>query len=67
MSEKYVVKDNDLISACFNLSLNEYRLLLLAMMYAREAEPLTFETQIEIGGSLPRRQLRKKSLTTCWF
>ena len=49
MSEKYVVKDNDLISACFNLSLNEYRLLLLAMMYAREAEPLTFETQIEIG------------------
>lgn len=49
MSEKYVVKDNDLINACFNLSLNEYRLLLLAMMYAREAEPLTFETQIEIG------------------
>lgn len=49
MSEKYVVKDNDLINACFNLSLNEYRLLLLAMMYAREAEPLTFETPIEIG------------------
>lgn len=48
MSEKYIVKDNDLINACFNLSLNEYRLLLLAMMYAREAEPLTFETQIEI-------------------
>ena len=49
MAEKYVVKDNDLVKACFNLGLNEYRLLLLAMMYAREAEPLTFETQIEIG------------------
>jgi len=28
--------------------LNEYRLLLLAMIYAREADPLTFETPIEI-------------------
>lgn len=48
MPEKYVVKDNDLIKACFNLGLNEYRLLLLAMIYAREADPLTFETPIEI-------------------
>jgi plasmid replication initiation protein len=48
MAEKYVVKDNDLIKACFNLGLNEYRLLLLAMIYAREADPLTFETPIEI-------------------
>lgn len=48
MPEKYVVKDNDLIKACFNLGLNEYRLLLLAMIYAREADPLTYETPIEI-------------------
>ncbi len=48
MAEKYVVKDNDLVKACFNLGLNEYRLLLLAMIYARESDPLTFETPIEI-------------------
>lgn len=48
MPEKYVVKDNDLVKACFNLGLNEYRLLLLAMIYAREADPLTYETPIEI-------------------
>lgn len=48
MAEKYVVKDNDLVKACFNLGLNEYRLLLLAMIYARETDPLTFETPIEV-------------------
>lgn len=48
MADRYVVKDNDLVKACFNLGLNEYRLLLLAMIYAREADPLTFETPIEV-------------------
>ena len=56
MKEKYVVKDNDLIKACFNLGLNEYRLLLLAMIYARESDPLTFETPIEIRATDFARQ-----------
>lgn len=48
--EKYVVKDNALIDACFDLSLAEYRILLLAMVVAREQDPLMVFTPIEITG-----------------
>lgn len=48
--EKYVVKDNALIDACFNLSLAEYRILLLAMVVAREQDPLSVFTPVEIAG-----------------
>lgn len=48
--EKYVVKDNALIDACFDLSLAEYRILLLAMVVAREQDPLSVFTPIEITG-----------------
>lgn len=63
MSEKYVVKDNDLVKACFNLGLNEYRLLLLAMIYARESDPLTFETPIEIRATEFARQYELEANT----
>lgn len=48
--EKYVVKDNALIDACFDLSLAEYRILLLAIICAREQDPLNVFTPIEITG-----------------
>lgn len=48
--EKYVVKDNALIDACFDLSLAEYRILLLAMVVAREQDPLSVFTPVEITG-----------------
>ena len=48
--KKYVVKDNALIDACFDLSLAEYRILLLAMVVAREQDPLSVFTPIEITG-----------------
>lgn len=48
--EKYVVKDNALIDACFDLSLAEYRILLLAMVVAREQDPLSVFTPVEIAG-----------------
>ncbi|WP_216940659.1 replication initiation protein RepM [Acinetobacter sp. BY419] len=63
MAEKYVVKDNDLVKACFNLGLNEYRLLLLAMIYARESDPLTFETPIEITATAFARQYELEANT----
>lgn len=63
MAENYVVKDNDLITACFNLQLNEYRLLLLAMIYARESDPLTFETPIEIRSTDFARQYKLETNT----
>ena len=48
--EKYVVKDNALIDACFDLSLAEYRILLLAIVVAREQDPLSVFTPVEIAG-----------------
>lgn len=49
---KLVVKDNALIDASFNLSLIEQRLLLLAIVQAREITTLTSSTAIEIKASL---------------
>jgi plasmid replication initiation protein len=45
---KLVVKDNALIDACFNLSLVEQRLLLLAITEAREIKSLSSSTPIEV-------------------
>lgn len=45
---KLVVKDNALIDASFNLSLIEQRLLLLAIVQARELKDLNSSTAIEI-------------------
>ena len=45
---RLVVKDNALIDASFNLSLIEQRLMLLAIVEARELENLTPETPIEV-------------------
>lgn len=47
-SRKLVVKDNALIEASFNLSLVEQRLVLMAIVEAREIENLTPDTPIEI-------------------
>ena len=47
-NSKLIVKDNALIEASFNLSLVEHRLMLLAIVEAREIENLTSSTQIEI-------------------
>lgn len=47
-NNKLVVKDNALIDASFNLSLIEQRLLLLAIVQARETQNLTSSTAIEI-------------------
>lgn len=47
-TNKLVVKDNALIDACFNLSLVEQRLLLLAITEAREIDNLTSNTAVEI-------------------
>lgn len=48
-ANKLVVKDNALIDACFNLSLVEQRLLLLAITEAREIDNLSSSTAIEIN------------------
>lgn len=50
-NNKLVVKDNALIDASFNLSLIEQRLLLLAIVQAREIQNLTSSTAIEIKAS----------------
>jgi plasmid replication initiation protein len=50
-SNKLVVKDNALIDASFNLSLIEQRLMLLAIVEAREVPDLTPNTAIEIAVS----------------
>ena len=50
-NNKLVVKDNALIDASFNLSLIEQRLLLLAIVQAREIEELTSSTALEIKAS----------------
>lgn len=45
---KLVVKDNSLIDASFNLSLVEHRIMLLAIVEARDVFNLTCETALEI-------------------
>ena len=45
---KLVVKDNALIDASFNLTLVEQRLMLLAIVEARELNQLLTTTPIEI-------------------
>lgn len=47
--KRLVVKDNALIDASFNLSLVEQRLMLLAIVEARELPKLTPETPVEIN------------------
>ena len=48
-NNKLVVKDNALIDASFNLSLIEQRIMLLAIVEARESVTLTADTAIEIA------------------
>lgn len=48
---RLVVKDNALIDASFNLTLIEQRLMLLAIVEARELKSLTPETPIEVKAS----------------
>jgi plasmid replication initiation protein len=48
-NNKLVVKDNALIDASFNLSLIEQRIMLLAIVEARESLNLTSETPIEVS------------------
>lgn len=50
-NNKLVVKDNALIDASFNLSLIEQRIMLLAIVEARESVTLTPDTPIEISVS----------------
>ncbi len=50
-NNKLVVKDNALIDASFNLSLIEQRIMLLAIVDARECESLSPDTPIEISVS----------------
>lgn len=50
-NSKLVVKDNALIDASFNLSLVEQRIMLLAIVEAREAFDLTPEIGIEVAVS----------------
>lgn len=47
--KRLVVKDNVLIDASFNLSLVEQRLMLLAIVEARELPKLTPETPVEVN------------------
>lgn len=53
---RLVVKDNALIDASFNLSLIEQRLMLLAIVEARQLPKLTPETPIEIKATAYRDQ-----------
>lgn len=53
---RLVVKDNALIEASFNLSLVEQRLMLLAIVEAREIDKLTPETPIEVKATAYRDQ-----------
>lgn len=50
-NNKLVVKDNALIDASFNLSLIEQRIMLLAIVEARECENLSPDTPIEVAVS----------------
>lgn len=55
---RLVVKDNSLIDASFNLSLVEQRLMLLAIVEAREIDKLTPETPIEVKATAYRDQYK---------
>lgn len=55
---RLVVKDNSLIDASFNLSLVEQRLMLLAIVEARELDKLTPETPIEVRATAYRDQYK---------
>jgi len=60
-SNRLVVKDNALIDASFNLSLVEQRLMLLAIVEAREIETLSPRTAIEISVSSYTQQFKADS------
>ena len=55
---RLVVKDNALIDASFNLSLVEQRLMLLAIVEARELDKLTPDTPIEVKATAYRDQYK---------
>lgn len=55
---RLVVKDNSLIDASFNLSLVEQRLMLLAIVEARELDKITPETPIEVKATAYRDQYK---------
>ena len=55
---RLVVKDNSLIDASFNLSLVEQRLMLLAIVEARELAKLTPDTPIEVRATAYRDQYK---------
>ena len=58
---RLVVKDNALIDASFNLSLVEQRLMLLAIVEAREIQDLTPDTPIEVKATAYREQYNTDS------
>ena len=58
---RLVVKDNALIDASFNLSLVEQRLMLLAIVEAREIQDLTPDTPIEVKATAYRDQYNTDS------
>lgn len=60
-SNRLVVKDNALIDASFNLSLVEQRIMLLAIVEAREMEALSPTTPIEVSVSSYVQQFRADS------
>ena len=55
---RLVVKDNSLIDASFNLSLVEQRLMLLAIVEARELDKLTPDTPIEVKATARSEERR---------
>ena len=58
MKSKLVVKDNALIDASFNLTLVEQRLMLLAIVEARESDKLLPTTPIEITALAYSKQFK---------
>jgi plasmid replication initiation protein len=58
---RLVVKDNSLIDASFNLTLVEQRLMLLAIVEAREIQDLTPDTPIEVKATAYRDQYNTDS------
>lgn len=60
-SNRLVVKDNALIDASFNLSLIEQRIMLLAIVEAREIGDLSPKTAIEISVSSYTQQFKADS------
>ena len=55
---RLVVKDNALIEASFNLSLVEQRLMLLAIVEAREIDKLTPDTPIQVRATAYTKQFK---------